>query len=206
MTEDGRRESEDTQWTVNTNRKFNFVVKCNFFCRNALQVAVDFTFFFVAVVILHEWLVVRHNFSSFMSPFQSRVTCRNLPYQGLFSCFNDGKFQKIQVFLRKYKMGYGIISLLWQRTQAFVRLTTSFETFIFPLHPSNVRFFIGLVLLQPLKVEQYCFLKIQLRHLKSLHLAWTQRLLKNYDKEDDTWSVITQLHSNKYGGLNFLTF
>ena len=42
MTEDGRRGSEDTQWTVNTHRKFNFVVKCNFFCRNVLQVAVQF--------------------------------------------------------------------------------------------------------------------------------------------------------------------
>ena len=90
MTEDGRRESEDTQWTVNTHRKFNFVVKCNFFCRNALQVAVQFlkrecrcrfTFFFVAVVISRERFVVRRNFSSFMSPFQSRVACRNLPYE-----------------------------------------------------------------------------------------------------------------------------
>ena len=42
MTEDGRRESEDIQWTVNTYRKFNFVVKCNFFWWNALQVAVQF--------------------------------------------------------------------------------------------------------------------------------------------------------------------
>ena len=83
MTENDRRKSEDTQWTVNTHGKFNFVVKCNFFSRNALQVAVDFTFFFVAVVISRARLVVRRNFSSFMSPFQSRVACRNLPYQGL---------------------------------------------------------------------------------------------------------------------------
>ena len=41
MTVDDRRESEDTQWTVNTHGKFNFV-KSNFFCRNALQVAVWF--------------------------------------------------------------------------------------------------------------------------------------------------------------------
>ena len=41
MTIDDRRESEDTQWTFNTDRKLNFnFVKCNFFCRNALQVAV----------------------------------------------------------------------------------------------------------------------------------------------------------------------
>ena len=43
----------------------------------------DFTFFFVAVIISRERLVVRRNFSSFMSPFQSRIACRNLPYQGL---------------------------------------------------------------------------------------------------------------------------
>ena len=42
MIENDRRESEDTQWTVNTHGKFNFVVKCNFFCRNAQQVAVKF--------------------------------------------------------------------------------------------------------------------------------------------------------------------
>ena len=61
-----------------------------------------------------------------------------------------------------------------------------------------------MVLLLLLKVEQYYFLQIQLSHLKSLHLVWTQRLLRNDDKEDDTWSVITQLHFSKYGGLDFL--
>ena len=37
------------------------------------NVAVDFTFLFVAVVISPERLVVRRHFSSFMSPFQSRA-------------------------------------------------------------------------------------------------------------------------------------
>jgi len=39
---------------------------------------------------------------------------------------------------------------------------------------------------------------------KSLRLAWIQRLLKNNDEEDDTWSAIPKLYLNKYGGLNFL--
>ena len=42
MIENDRSESEDTQWAVNTYGKFNFVVKCNFFCRNVLQVDVKF--------------------------------------------------------------------------------------------------------------------------------------------------------------------
>ena len=77
-----------TQNIVNTHRKFNFIVKCKFFCWNALQtavlflnanVAVDFSFLFVVVVISLERLVIRCHFSSFMSSFQSRVACRNIP-------------------------------------------------------------------------------------------------------------------------------
>ncbi len=43
------------------------------------DVAVDFALFFVAVVISREQLVVCRHFSSFMSSFQRRVACRNLP-------------------------------------------------------------------------------------------------------------------------------
>ena len=40
---------------------------------------------------------------------------------------------------------------------------------------------------------------------KSLRfIAWIQRLLKNDDVEDDTWSVIPISHFNKYWGLKFL--
>ena len=39
---------------------------------------------------------------------------------------------------------------------------------------------------------------------KSLRLGWIQRLLKNNDEEDDTWSAIPKFYFNKYGGLNFL--
>ena len=39
---------------------------------------------------------------------------------------------------------------------------------------------------------------------KSLHLGWIQRLLKNNDEEDDTWSAIPKFYFNKQGGLNFL--
>jgi len=39
---------------------------------------------------------------------------------------------------------------------------------------------------------------------KSLHLGWIQRLLKNNDEEDDTWSAIPKFYFKKYGGLNFL--
>ena len=39
---------------------------------------------------------------------------------------------------------------------------------------------------------------------KSLRLAWIQRLLKNDEEEDDTWSAIPKFYFNKYGGLNFL--
>ena len=39
---------------------------------------------------------------------------------------------------------------------------------------------------------------------KSLRLAWIQRLLKNDEEEDDTWSAISKFYFNKYGGLNFL--
>ena len=35
-------------------------------------------------------------------------------------------------------------------------------------------------------------------------IAWIQRLLKNDDEEDDTWSVIPISYFNKYGGLKFL--
>ena len=39
---------------------------------------------------------------------------------------------------------------------------------------------------------------------KSLRLAWIQRLLKNNDDEDDTWSAIPNFYFKKYRGLNFL--
>ena len=39
---------------------------------------------------------------------------------------------------------------------------------------------------------------------KSLRLAWIQRLLKNDEEKDDTWSAIPKFYFNKYGGLNFL--
>ena len=39
---------------------------------------------------------------------------------------------------------------------------------------------------------------------KSLRLAWIQRLLKNDDEEENSWSTIPNFYFNKYGGLNFL--
>ena len=41
-------------------------------------------------------------------------------------------------------------------------------------------------------------------NLKSLRLAWIQRLLKNDDEEENSWSTIPNFYFNKYGGLNFL--
>ena len=40
--------------------------------------------------------------------------------------------------------------------------------------------------------------------LKSLRLAWIQRLLKSDGKAEDTWSVVPKFYFNKYGGLDFL--
>ena len=39
---------------------------------------------------------------------------------------------------------------------------------------------------------------------KSLRLAWIQRLLKNDDEEENSWSTVPNFYFNKYGGLNFL--
>ena len=39
---------------------------------------------------------------------------------------------------------------------------------------------------------------------KSLRLAWIQRLLKNDDEEENSWSTIPNFYFNKYGGLKFL--
>ena len=55
--------------------------------------------------------------------------------------------------------------------------------------------------------QDYCDAGLRVTNVeimfKSLRLAWIQRLLKNDDEEENSWSTIPNFYFNKYGVLIF---